>query len=79
MIIWDFHDFKEVSAPTELATVTQLRNPVNGSSNLRHVRHGVGAAHYGKVDAERHLRGRMPQPLRDHVQRGSRRRLLSPM
>ena len=70
MIVWDFHDFKEVSATTELATVSQPRNPVNGSSNLRDVRHGVGAAHYGKVDAERHLRGRMPQPLRDHVCRG---------
>ena len=40
-----------------------------GVDNLRDVRHGVGAAHDGQVDAERHLRGRMPQPLRHHVQR----------
>ena len=53
--------------PTELATVSQLRNPVNGSSSLRDVRHGVGAAHDGQVDAERNLRGRMPQPLGDHL------------
>ena len=57
---------------TELATVSQLRNPVNCSSNLRDVCHGVGAAHDGKVYAERRLRGRMSQPLRDHVQRDPR-------
>ena len=33
MLILYFHDFKEVSATTELATVSQRRNPVNGSSN----------------------------------------------
>ena len=72
LLILHFHDFKEVSTTTELATVSQRRNPVNGSSNLRDVRHEVGAAHDGKLDAERHLRGRMPQPLRDHVQRDPR-------
>ena len=53
----------------DLATVSQLRNPVNCSSNLRDVCHGVGAAHDGKVYAERHLLGRMPQPLADDIQR----------
>ena len=43
-----------------------------GVDNLRDVCHGVGAAHDGQVDAERHLRGRMPQPLRYHVQRDPR-------
>ena len=33
----------------------------------------MGAAHDRKVDAERDLRGRMPQPLRDHVQWDPRR------
>ena len=40
-----------------------------GVDNLRDVRHGVGAAHDGQVDAERHLRARVTQPLRDHVKR----------
>ena len=43
LLILYFHDFKEVSATTELATVSQRRNPVNGSSNLEPRTYGTSA------------------------------------
>ena len=42
---------------------TEARTP-----SIRHIRHGVGAAHNKRVEAERDLRVGTPQPLRDHVQ-----------
>ena len=56
--------------------------PATEPSHLNHVileprAYGTSAMEWvlptmGQVDAERHLRGRMPQPVRDHVQRDPR-------